>query len=161
MIARTRLLAVCAGAAGGAIAIGAMEFFAAHAAYPLMAIPFATSIVMVLGSPRAEPAQPRPLIGGHLVSTLVGLLAVKLLGPAPWVAALAVGFAMIAMHLTGTFHPPAGIDPLVIVVNDLSWGFLIAPVGAGALLLALFAFVWHKLVACSPNSGDTWPARWW
>jgi CBS-domain-containing membrane protein len=160
MMERTRL-GVLAGAAGGAIAIGAMEFFSARAAYPLMAIPFATSIVMVLGSPQAEPAQPRALVGGHLVSTLVGLLAVKLLGPAPWVAALAVGLAMIAMHWTGTFHPPAGIDPLVVVVNDLSWSFLLAPVAAGALLLALFAFAWHNLVARGGNSGDTWPARWW
>ena len=120
---RAKLFAVLAGAAGGSIAIGAMEFFSARAAYPLMAIPFATSIVMVMGSPQAEPAQPRALIGGHLLSTLVGLLAVKLLGPAPWVAALAVGLAMIAMHLTGTFHPPAGIDPLVVVVKcpGASW----------------------------------------
>lgn len=161
MIARTKLFAVLAGAAGGSIAIGAMEFFSARAAYPLMAIPFATSIVMVMGSPQADPAQPRALVGGHLLSTLVGLLAVKLLGPAPWVAALAVGFAMIAMHLTGTFHPPAGIDPLVIVVNDLSWAFLIAPVGIGAVLLGLFAFVWHNLAARGANKGDTWPTRWW
>jgi CBS-domain-containing membrane protein len=165
MIERTQILAVLAGAAGGAIAIGAMEFFSARAAFPLMAIPFATSIVMVLGSPKAEPAQPRALIGGHLISTLVGLLAVKLLGPVPWIAALAVGLAMIAMHLTGTFHPPAGIDPLVIVVNDMSWGFLIAPVGVGALLLAAFAFAWHNLVAYGAKQGDTWantwPTRWW
>jgi CBS-domain-containing membrane protein len=161
MIERAKLLAVLAGAAGESIAIGAMEFFSARTAYPLMAIPFATSIVMVMGSPQAEPAQPRALIGGHLISSLVGLLAVKLLGPAPWVAALAVGLAMIAMHLTGTFHPPAGIDPLVIVVNDLSWFFLIAPVGAGALLLAAFAYAWHNVVARGPNKGDTWPTRWW
>ena len=69
--------------------------------------------------------------------------------------------AMIAMHLTGTFHPPAGIDPLVIVVNDLSWSFLIAPVGAGAILLALFAYGWHNVVARGPNKGDIWPTRWW
>jgi CBS-domain-containing membrane protein len=161
MIERMKLLAVVAGAAGGAIAIGAMEFFSARAAYPLMAVPFATSIVLVLGSPQAEPAQPRALIGGHLVSTAVGLLAVKLFGPAPWIAALAVGLAMIAMHLTGTFHPPAGIDPLVIVVNDLSWGFLIAPVAVGVALLTLFALVWHNLVARGANRGDTWPTRWW
>ena len=161
MIEHSKFLAVTAGAAGGAIAIAAMEFFSARAAYPLMAIPFATSIVMVMGSPQAEPAQPRALVGGHLISTLVGLLAVKLLGPAPWVAAVAVGLAMIAMHLTGSFHPPAGIDPLVIVVNDLSWGFLIAPVGAGALLLVLFAFVWHNVVARGPNKGDIWPTQWW
>ena len=88
-------------------------------------------------------------------------MAVKLLGPAPWVAALAVGLAMIAMHLTDTFHPPAGMDPLVIVVNDMSWGFLIAPVGVGALLLAAFAFAWHNLVARGANESDTWPTRWW
>jgi len=161
MFDRVQFLAILAGAAGGAIAIASMEAFSATTAFPLMAIPFATSIVMVLGSPNAEPAQPRALIGGHLVSTLVGLLIVKLCGPAPWAAALAVGLTMIAMHLTGTFHPPAGIDPLVVVTNNLSWSFLIVPVGVGALLLALFAFAWHNLVARGANKSDTWPTRWW
>src|SRR5262249_50200869 len=135
--------------------------FSARAAFPLVAIPFATSIVTVLGSPRAEPAQPRALIGGHIVSTLVGLLIVKLFGPGPSTAALAVGLSMVAMHLTRTFLPPAGIDPLVVVVNDMSWDILIAPIGIGALLLALFAFAWHGLVARGANRSNTWPARWW
>jgi CBS-domain-containing membrane protein len=161
MFDRAQFLAVLAGAAGGAVAIATMEVFSARTAFPLVAIPFATSIVTVLGSPKAQPAQPRALIGGHLVSTFVGLLVVKLCGPAPWAAALAVGLAMVAMHLTGTFHPPAGIDPLVVVVNDMSWSFLVAPVGIGALLLALFAFVWHNLVARGANRADTWPTRWW
>ncbi|MGD0148592.1 MAG: HPP family protein [Xanthobacteraceae bacterium] len=161
MFERTQFLAILAGAAGGAIAIGSMEVFSATTAFPLVAIPFATSIVTVLGSPRAEPAQPRALVGGHLISTLVGLLVVKLCGPAPWAAAVAVGLAMAAMHLTGTFHPPAGIDPLVVVTNNMSWSFLIVPVGIGALLLASFAFAWHNVVARGPNKGDTWPVRWW
>jgi HPP family protein len=88
MFDRTQFLAILAGAAGGAIAIASMEAFSATAAFPLVAIPFATSIVTVLGSPKAEPAQPRALIGGHLVSTLVGLLIVKLCGPASWAAAV-------------------------------------------------------------------------
>lgn len=161
IVDRNRLLAVLAGAAGGAIAIGIMEAFSMTTAFPLMAIPFATSIVTVLGSPRAEPAQPRALVGGHLLATLVGVLMVKICGPAPWAAALAVGLAMITMHLTGTFHPPAGIDPLVVVVNNMSWSFLLVPVGIGALLLALFAFVWHNLLARGPNRGDVWPMHWW
>ncbi|MDP2294529.1 MAG: HPP family protein, partial [Pseudolabrys sp.] len=66
-------LAVLAGAAGGTVAIGLMEFFAARNTMPVMAVPFATSIVLVLGSPEVEAAQPRALIGGHLLSTLVGL----------------------------------------------------------------------------------------
>ena len=161
MFDRAYFLAILAGAAGGGIAIASMEAFSITTAFPLVAIPFATSIVTVLGSPKAEPAQPRALIGGHLVSTLVGLFVVKLLGPDPWAAAMAVGLAMVAMHLTGTFHPPAGIDPLVVVVNNLSWSFLVMPVGIGALLLALFAFTWHNLVARGANRGDTWPIRWW
>ena len=161
MFNRIQLLAILAGAAGGAIAIATMEAFSVSAAFPLMAIPFATSIVTVLGSPKAEPAQPRALVGGHLISTIVGLLIVKLCGPAPWAAAIAVGLAMVAMHLTGTFHPPAGIDPLVVVVNNMSWSFLVAPVAVGALLLALFAFVWHNLIARGANKGDIWPLRWW
>jgi CBS-domain-containing membrane protein len=126
-----------------------------------MAIPFATSIVLVMGSPEAEPAQPRALIGGHLVATLVGLLTVKVAGPGPWIAALAVGLAMVAMHLTRTFHPPAGIDPLVVVVSNMPWSFLIAPVAVGALLLAAFAFAWHNLLSRGGAGARPWPERWW
>jgi CBS-domain-containing membrane protein len=133
-----------------------MEAFAARGSMPVMAIPFATSIVVVLGSPEVEAAQPRALIGGHLVASLVGLIMVKLAGPEPWVAALAVGLAMAAMHASRTFHPPAGIDPLLIVVNNMSWSFLLVPVAIGALSLAMFAFVWHLLVR-----RFNWPTRWW
>jgi CBS-domain-containing membrane protein len=121
-----------------------------------MAVPFATSIVLVMGTPEAAPAQPRALVGGHVVATLAGLVVVKLAGPAPWAAAFAVGLAMAAMHLTGTFHPQAGIDALIVVVSGLSWSFLLAPVAAGAVLLALCALVWHRVVGRT-----AWPQRWW
>ncbi len=156
MIKRRAVIGMLTGAAGGAVAIGIMEMFAAHAELPLMAIPFATSIVLVMGSPDVDAAQPRALVGGHLVATIVGLLVLKLAGPAPWAAAIAVGLSIVAMHLTRTFHPPAGIDPLLVVVNGLPWSFLIVPVAIGAALLALFAFIWHLLVGRDP-----WPRRWW
>ena len=119
---------------GGAIAIGAMEWFSVAAHYPLAVIPFATSIVLVIGSPDVEPAQPRALIGGHLVTALVGFAVLKLTGPQGWAAAAAVGLAILAMYLTGTFHPPAGINPL---------------------LLTAFAFVWHRWVR-----RQNWPRSW-
>lgn len=156
MTDKRTILAMLAGAAGGAVAIGLMEAFAASAAFPLFAVPFATSIVLVMGSPEAGPAQPRALVGGHLVSTLVGLAVLTVVGPGPWAAAVAVGLAIIAMQLTDTFHPPAGIDPLLVVANNLSWTFLVVPVGAGAVLLAAFAFVWHLAVR-----RYAWPTRWW
>lgn len=148
MIDRRAWLAVLAGAAGGSVAIAAMEYFAARSTVPLMAVPFATSIVLVLGSPEVEAAQPRVLIGGHLISTVVGLVVLFLAGPTPWAAALAVGLAMVAMHATRTFHPPAGIDPLLVVVNAMPWTFLLVP--------AAFAYAWHLAVR-----RFDWPTRWW
>jgi CBS-domain-containing membrane protein len=149
-------ITVIAGAAGGAIAIALMEILAERTAIPLLFIPFATSIVLVMGSPEIEAAQPRALLGGHLVATAIGLLVVKVTGPGVAAAAIAVGLAMVAMHLTKSFHPPAGIDPLVVVINNLSWSFLLVPVAVGACLLALLAFAWHNLVR-----RGAWPRQWW
>jgi CBS-domain-containing membrane protein len=88
-----------------------MEWFSVASHYPLAIIPFATAIVLVIGSPEAEPAQPRALIGGHIVATLVGLAMLQLTGPQAWAAAAAVGLAILAMYVAGTFHPPAGSTP--------------------------------------------------
>jgi CBS-domain-containing membrane protein len=140
---------------GATIAIGGMEWFSVASHYPLAVIPFATSIVLVIGSPEAEPAQPRALIGGHVVATLVGLVMLWLTGPQPWAAAVAVGLSIVAMYFTGTFHPPAGINPLLVIVSNLSWSFLLAPVLAGAVLLTAFAYVWHRWIRRQP-----WPRRW-
>jgi len=149
------VLGVLAGL-GSALAIGAMEWLSVMADYPLAVIPFATSIVLVIGLPDAGPSQPRALIGGHLVSTLAGILVVKIAGPGAFAAAVAVGLAVFAMVMTDTMHPPAGINPLLVVLNGLSWPFLIAPVAAGAVLLAAFALIWHRL-----SGRSDWPSRWW
>ena len=149
------ILAGAVAGAGAAVAIGGMEWFSLASHYPLVIIPFATSIVLVIGSPEAEPAQPRALIGGHIVATLAGLVTLHLTGPNAWAAAVAVGLAIVAMYITGTFHPPAGINPLLVVSNNLPWSFLFAPVLAGAALLTAFAYVWHRWIRQRP-----WPQRW-
>jgi CBS-domain-containing membrane protein len=60
------------------------------------------------------------------------------------------------MHVTRTFHPPAGINPLLIVINAMPWTFLAVPVAAGALLLTAFAWLWHNA-----GAEKSWPERWW
>ena len=109
-----------------------------------------------MGSPDAKPAQPRALVGGHLISALVGLGVLALTGPQAWAAAFAVGLAIAAMHAADAFHPPAGINPLIIVVNQMPWSFLLVPVAAGALLLLGFAWLWNNHVQRA-----AWPERWW
>src|SRR5262245_42648254 len=126
MTSKRQLIGVIAGAAGGAVAIAIMVLLAERASMPLQFVPFATSIVLVMGSPEQEPSQPRALIGGHLISTVLGLVIVAWTGPSPWAAALAVGIAMAAMHATRTVHPPAGIDALIAVYYDKPWDFFLA-----------------------------------
>lgn len=138
-----------------ALAIGAMEWFSVEMHYPLAVIPFATSIVTVIALPDSRPAQPRALVGGHLLATLVGLLMLKIAGPNPLAAAVAVGLAVAGMFITDTLHPPAGINPLLVVSHDLSWMYLVVPVLAGALLLLGFAWIWHRVLRRT-----NWPAQW-
>ena len=76
----------------------------------------------------------------------------KLTGPHAWAAAAGVGLSILAMYVTGTFHPPAGINPLLVVSNNLPWSFLFVPVLAGALLLAAFATAWHRF-GCAASPG--------
>jgi CBS-domain-containing membrane protein len=59
------------------------------------------------------------------------------------------------MYVTGTFHPPAGINPLLVVSGNLPATFLLAPVLAGAVLLTAFCYLWHRGVR-----GQPWPRRW-
>jgi CBS-domain-containing membrane protein len=69
---RRNILAGSVAGLGAALAIGGMEWLSIASRYPLVIIPFATSIVLAIGSPDAEPAQPRALIGGHVVATVAG-----------------------------------------------------------------------------------------
>lgn len=140
---------------GGALAVGGMEFAAYMGETPLALVPFATSIVLVLGSPDSDPAQPRALVGGHVLSAAIGVVMLALLGSSPPVAAAAVGMAMLGMRLTGTMHPPAAIDPIIVVVESMPATYVLLPVGTGALLLTLYALAWHNL----PQPGS-WPRRW-
>lgn len=140
---------------GGALAVGFMEVAAWLGETPLALIPFATSIVLVLGMPEAEAAQPRALLGGHVISTLVGLAMLAIFGSSEPAAAAAVGLAMVAMRATGTMHPPAAINPIIVVVEGMKPGFVLVPVGLGAMLLAAYAFGWHNLAR-----RGSWPTRW-
>jgi CBS-domain-containing membrane protein len=88
---RNALAGIVAGI-GAAIAIGVMEWSSLESHTPLGIIPFATSIVLAVGSPQVEPAQPRALIGGHVVATLVGLAVLHATGPQAWAAAAAWGW---------------------------------------------------------------------
>lgn len=122
---------------------------------PLQAVPFTTSVVLVMAAPDSPQAQPRNILGGHVLSALAGLGVWLVLGESPWAAGVAVAIAIAAMQLTRTLHPPAGIHALLFVTMKLSWVFVLFPVAAGALILVGFAFAYHRLTRAP------WPRSWW
>lgn len=120
----------------------------------IAAVPFVTSIVLVMAVPETPPAQPRSLIGGHLVCAAIGLGLVTIFGGGIWLAPVAIALSVAAMHLTNTMHPPAGINAVLIATLKPSWMFLLMPVAAGAVSLAAFAYLYHRL-----TMPGIWPRR--
>lgn len=123
---------------------------------------FGATAVLLYGSPSAPFSQPRYVIGGHVLSALVGVTVYQLL-PAPvWLAsALAVSFAIVLMYLSKTTHPPGGATALIAVIGSdkvhaLGYWYVIDPVLEGVLLLLMVALVINNL---SPLR--RYPNYWW
>ena len=131
-------------ALGAALAIAIMEALAAIAQEPISRIPFVTSIVLVLALPNSPAAQPRALIGGHMLSCLAGWLCLTALGPRETASAVAVGLASLAMIGAGMLHPPAGLDAFLIATQGLPVRWIFNPVLVGTVLLAVYARLWAE-----------------
>jgi CBS-domain-containing membrane protein len=113
---------------------------------------FGASAVLIYGAIKSPLAQPRNLIGGHVISAIIGVACYKLLGANhAWLAAsLAVATAIAAMHATKTLHPPGGATALIAVIgsdriHDLGFLYAILPVGAGALIMLIVALLVNNI----------------
>ncbi len=119
----------------------------------LMLGSFGASAVLVYGAVRSPLAQPRNLIGGHMLSALVGVICWKLLHQHPWLAeAMAVASAIAVMHVTRTLHPPGGATALIAVIGSpeihkLGFLYVIFPATIGPLILLLIALIVNNLPA--------------
>jgi CBS-domain-containing membrane protein len=114
---------------------------------------FGASAVLVYGAVRSPLAQPRNLVGGHLISALVGVTAWQLFHQVPWLAeATAVATAIAAMHLTRTLHPPGGATALIAVIgsdriHELGYLYVLIPSTVGPMVLLLVALVVNNIPA--------------
>jgi len=119
------------------------------------------SAVLVFGATRSPLAQPRNVIGGHIVSAAVGVAAFKLFHSDPWLAqAAAVSTAIALMHATRTLHPPGGATALIAVIGSeeihrLGFLYVLVPGAAGPLILVIVGLVVNNLAA-SRRYPETW-----
>lgn len=140
---------------GGALAILLVSLFAATlmpgTAGLLIAASMGASAVIVFGLPTSPLGQPWPLIGGHLISALLGVLCQRLIPEAHLAAALAVGLAIIAMLACRCAHPPGGATALTAVIggaaiHELGFTYLLHPVLSGAFAVLLMGLLLNNLL---------------
>ncbi|WP_256758358.1 HPP family protein [Cohnella sp. WQ 127256] len=130
---------------GGFIVIGILALFTSISSVVWVMAPFGASCVLAFVVWDAPLSQPRNIIGGHVVSTAVGLVISHLMGDSILSLALGVGLAISLMHLTRTTHPPAGADPIVVIMAGSSWSFLFSPVLIGAVVVVAIALIINNL----------------
>lgn len=148
-------------AIGTVVSLGLIAIFNDMGGAPLLAAPLGASAMLVFGMPDSPMSQPANVVGGHLIATLIGLLFDHYL-PGGWVMmALSVAVVMMVLALTRLTHPPAGADPLVVMMGHPGWSFLAMPVLVGALTLVVVAVLLHRLpprtpypLPIAPNSND-------
>ena len=112
---------------------------------------FGASAVLIYGAIDVPLAQPRNLVGGHIVSALAGVTCYKLLQPNLWLAgAVAVATAIAFMHATKTLHPPGGATALIAVIGSekihaLGYLYVIIPAGMGATIMLVVALLVNNI----------------
>jgi len=119
------------------------------------------SAVLVYGVITSAFAQPRNVMGGHVISALIGVASYKLLGGDVWLAAtIAVSLSVMAMLLTRTVHPPGGATALTAVIGgnkvyDLGFFYVLVPVALGVLILLAVGLIVNNV-----SSKRRYPEYW-
>jgi CBS domain-containing membrane protein len=111
---------------------------------------FGASSVLIYGAINSPLAQPRNLIGGHVVCAIVGVTIYKLIPDQLWLSsALSVSLSIVLMQMTKTLHPPGGATALIANIGSekihaLGYFYVLNPVLAGALILLLVAIIFNN-----------------
>jgi CBS-domain-containing membrane protein len=112
---------------------------------------FGASSVLIYGAIQSPLAQPRNLIGGHLISAIIGVTIYKLMPDIIWLTApTAVALSIVVMQITKTLHPPGGATALIAVIGSekvkaLGYLFVLSPVLTGSIILFIVALVFNNI----------------
>ncbi len=112
---------------------------------------FGASAVLIYGAIKSPLAQPRNLIGGHIISAIIGVTCYKVFPSQMWLASsLAVATAIAIMHATKTLHPPGGATALIAVIgsnkiHSLGYLYAIIPAGLGAVIMLVVALLVNNI----------------
>lgn len=116
---------------------------------PVIVAPIGASAVLVFAVPASPLAQPWPVVGGNVVSALVGIASFNVFSDVPIAAGIAVGGAILVMSLLRCLHPPGGAAALTAVIGShgihtAGYAFAFAPVGINSIALVSLGLFFHR-----------------
>jgi len=108
---------------------------------------FGSSMVLLYGFPENPFAQPKNIFFGHLLTAFIGLFFLNYI-PLPLFIniALAVGVGIFFMMIFNITHPPAGANPIIVIIGGVSYEYLINPIIFGSLVVLFFGIVLNKFI---------------
>lgn len=140
---------------GGFVGIGIIAYLQSQTLPPSDMVyligSFGASSVLVYGVIQSPLAQPRNLIGGHVISAIIGVTVYKFLPEILWLTApLAVASSIVLMQITKTLHPPGGATALIAIagsekIKNLGYWYVLSPVLSGALILLAVALITNNM----------------
>ena len=157
---RLPLWAIATAWLGATIAIAVLALIADWQSLVMILGSFGASCLLIFAYPASPFAQPRNVIGGHFVASLTGLVVMAMFGVTWWSLAVAVGTAIALMLLLRVPHPPAGSNPLIVMLGGVGWQFLLTPTLAGSVVLVLVAIAYNNM-GQNLDKRPAYPRYWW
>ena len=108
---------------------------------------FGSSMILLYGYPESSFSQPKNIFFGHLLTSLVGIISLHVVPlPIYLVIPLAVGLSATLMILLKVAHPPAGANPIIVIMGGVSFDYLINPIISGSLIILAIGVVLNRLI---------------
>ena len=130
------------------LTIGVLTFLTYKTDYGIFLIAsFGSSMVLLYGYPESPFAQPKNIFFGHLLTSIVGIVFVYFVHLPIFVSIpLAVGFGVGLMILLNVTHPPAGGNPIIVIVGSVSFDYLLSPVITGSIIIIISAIIINRFI---------------
>ena len=130
------------------ITIGILTLLTYKTSYGIFLIAsFGSSMVLLYGYPESPFAQPKNIFFGHLLTSLIGVIFVLLPLPIFISIPFAVGIGVSLMIILGITHPPAGGNPIIVIIGGASFNYLLSPIILGSIIVILFGIALNRFIA--------------